>query len=255
MRNTRECVHDIAGFPGVVGCIDCTHIKIKNPGGSQAEVFKNRKRWFSLNIQAVGGPNLQLFDIVARWPGSSHDNFIYNSSSVKQRMLSREIEGLLLGDNGFALSPTLMTPFMSPSGSAQEIYNNAHIKTRNTIERAFGIWKRRFPCLQLGLNIKKETAVAVICACAALHNTALQYDDIQFEPDASAPAPLGLQRGAQSFHNPFYGRKLSSKSPYTRDPNHAFEGRRPPAGLELHYGPEVHLHSNERAHYVTRVLI
>ncbi|GBP40865.1 Putative nuclease HARBI1 [Eumeta japonica] len=167
----------------LLGCIDCTHIKIKNPGGSQADVFRNRKRWFSLNVQVVGGPNLQFFDIVARWPGSSHDNFIYNSSSVKQRMLSGEIEGLLLGDNGYALSSTLMTPFMSPSGSAQERYNNAHIKTRNTIERAFRIWKRRFPCLQLGLNIKKETAVAVICACAALHNIALQCDDLQFEPD------------------------------------------------------------------------
>jgi len=38
-------------MPGVGGCIDCTHIRIQNPGGINGEVFRNRKGWFSLNIQ------------------------------------------------------------------------------------------------------------------------------------------------------------------------------------------------------------
>lgn len=38
-------------MPGVGGCIDCTHIKIQNPGGLHGEVFRNRKGWFSLNVQ------------------------------------------------------------------------------------------------------------------------------------------------------------------------------------------------------------
>lgn len=43
--------HQIAGFPGVSGCIDCTHIVIKSPGGDDAEVYRNRKTIFSLNVQ------------------------------------------------------------------------------------------------------------------------------------------------------------------------------------------------------------
>lgn len=43
--------HRIAGFPSVSGCVDGTHIHIVSPGGDNAEVFRNRKGYFSLNVQ------------------------------------------------------------------------------------------------------------------------------------------------------------------------------------------------------------
>ena len=33
--------YDIAGFPEVVGSIDCTHVRISNPGGEEAQRFIN----------------------------------------------------------------------------------------------------------------------------------------------------------------------------------------------------------------------
>ena len=42
------------GMPGVVGCIDCSYIPIISPGGEDAELYRNRKGYFSLNVQAVG---------------------------------------------------------------------------------------------------------------------------------------------------------------------------------------------------------
>jgi hypothetical protein len=53
-----------------VDAIDCTHIKIPSPGRENAELFRNRKGYFSINVQAVYGPNLDILNIVARWPGS-----------------------------------------------------------------------------------------------------------------------------------------------------------------------------------------
>lgn len=44
--------YKIANFPGVTGCIDCTNVRIKSPGGDEAEVFRNRKGVFSVNVQA-----------------------------------------------------------------------------------------------------------------------------------------------------------------------------------------------------------
>ncbi|KAL1488809.1 hypothetical protein ABEB36_014605 [Hypothenemus hampei] len=38
-------------FPNVSACIDGTHIPIKNPGGEIGEIFRNRKRIFSINVQ------------------------------------------------------------------------------------------------------------------------------------------------------------------------------------------------------------
>ncbi|CAN7946163.1 unnamed protein product, partial [Ixodes hexagonus] len=43
--------YEIGKFPGVTGCIDCTHVKIKGPGGPSGEVYRNRKGFFSLNVQ------------------------------------------------------------------------------------------------------------------------------------------------------------------------------------------------------------
>ena len=66
----------ICALPNVVGTIDCTHIKIPCPGGENAELFRNREG-FSLNVQAVSGPNLEIQNIVVQWPGSVHDCIVY----------------------------------------------------------------------------------------------------------------------------------------------------------------------------------
>ncbi|CAH2060401.1 unnamed protein product, partial [Iphiclides podalirius] len=148
----KQKFHEIAEFPDVVGCLDCTHIKIKSPGRNYAEAYKNRK-------------------------GSTQDNFIFNSSSLKKSLYCGEMEGILLGDSDYAVSPILMTPILSPINAAQVRYNRSHAKTRSVVNKAFGIWKKRFKCLQIGMGIKLETAVAVICACATLHNLAIISKD------------------------------------------------------------------------------
>lgn len=43
--------YEIGEFPGVTGCIDCTHVRINSPGGADAEVYRNRKGYFSINVQ------------------------------------------------------------------------------------------------------------------------------------------------------------------------------------------------------------
>lgn len=51
LANARSLFYQVAHFPGVVGCVDCTHIPISSPGGELAEVYRNRKGYFSLNVQ------------------------------------------------------------------------------------------------------------------------------------------------------------------------------------------------------------
>jgi hypothetical protein len=66
-----------ARFPNCIGAIDCSHVKIQSPGGDQAETFRNRKQFFSLNVQTIADANLKIRDIIARWPGSAHDSHIF----------------------------------------------------------------------------------------------------------------------------------------------------------------------------------
>jgi len=56
----------------------------------------------------------------------------------------------------------------------------SQIRTRNIVECSYGVWKRRFPALALGLRLKLNTTMAVIVATAILHNIAC--DENEYEP-------------------------------------------------------------------------
>lgn len=165
-------------FPRVIGCIDCTHIRIQSPGGENAEVFRNRKSYFSINTQVVCDYNLKAIDIVARWPGSVHDATIFEHSTLRRRFEQNEFNsGLLLGDGGYPVRNYLLTPLINPNTPAEECYNETQIRTRNIIERFFGVIKRRFPVLSLGMRLKLETVQDVIVATAVLHNLARNQNE------------------------------------------------------------------------------
>ena len=91
-----------------------------------------------------------------------------------------------------------MTPINNPVSPAARRYNNAHVRTRNTIERAFGVLKSRFPCLHFGLRLKLKTTFACIIATTVLHNLAIlrheNLDELEFFELDEVPLPnLGLR--------------------------------------------------------------
>jgi len=152
---TMRDFYAIAQFPAVLGAIDCTHIAIQSPGGDAGELFRNRKGYFSLNVQAVVNANLLFENVVSRWHGSVHDATIFSSSRLYARFETGEIQGgYLLGDAGYPCKPYLLTPLGAPTTWAEQNYNYAQIRTRNPVERAFGVLKRRFPYLRMGLRVK-----------------------------------------------------------------------------------------------------
>uniref|UniRef100_A0A671MZD7 DDE Tnp4 domain-containing protein n=1 Tax=Sinocyclocheilus anshuiensis TaxID=1608454 RepID=A0A671MZD7_9TELE len=162
-----------AGFPGVIGAIDCTHIPIQNPGGENGELFRNRKGYCSINVQVVCDEKAQITNTVARWPGSTHDSRIFDNSHLS-------------GDNGYPCRAYLLTPILNPSTPAEKRYNTCHIAARGLVERVFGVWKKRFPCLQNGLRTKLDTTLAVIVALAVLYNFGKRLGDevlSEFEVD------------------------------------------------------------------------
>ena len=117
INNAYEKFFEIGKFPTVIGTIDCSHIKIKGQGGTDGEVFRNRKQYFSINVQSVASADLQFQDVVARWPGSTHDSYIFNNSRIKQRFENGEFGvSVLLGDGGYKLQKYLMTPLRLISG-------------------------------------------------------------------------------------------------------------------------------------------
>nr|CAI5836611.1 unnamed protein product [Callosobruchus analis] len=126
----------------------------------------------------------KILNLVARWPGSSHDMTIFNNSSLRRHFDEGIYPNcLLLGDNGYAVKPYLLTPLLNPDSHAERLYE-AHIRTRNVVERTIGIWKRRFPILAYGCRLKLSTTLIIIVATAVVYNICKQNgepdpDDIQ----------------------------------------------------------------------------
>lgn len=84
---------------------------------------------------------------------------------------------LLVGDSGYAIKRYLITPLANTRTAAENLFNESLIRTRNPIERTFGIWKRRFPILAFGIREKFDRIKAIIIATAVLHNMAKLYND------------------------------------------------------------------------------
>ena len=183
IKATQLGFYNIARFPLVVGAMDCTHVKIASPGGPQAELYRCRKGYFSLNCQAICNSNLEFTDIVARWAGSSHDLTIFNASYRRAVFEhGRYGNSVLLVDGGYNNRPYLMAPLLDPRYPEEHLFNESQIRTRNVVERLFGVWKRRFPVLVLGIRMKLDKAIAIVVATAVLHNI-LRRAGEQVPPD------------------------------------------------------------------------
>jgi len=119
-------------------------------------------------------------NVVARWPGSTHDSHILRTSAIGDILIGTGLrDGVILGDSGYACSPFLMTPYFNPTTRKQENYNRAHKTTRCLIERSFGVLKRSFYILHSEIRMAPDRVCTIIVACCILHNIAVLFR----EPD------------------------------------------------------------------------
>ena len=182
----------IAGFPGVVGVVDGSHVRIMEPK-KNPNSYINRKYYPSINVCAVCDSQCKFTYVSIRWPGSCHDSFIFRQTDLWEKYESAERGGIILGDSGYACRKWLMTPY--PQGLLQtqqsEAFNKALSRTRVKIECAFGRLKRRFLILHNELRVTPEKATVIIGACMVLHNIAidLQMPDIGEEPFVDDEVP------------------------------------------------------------------
>lgn len=124
IRRNQEHFFQVAGFPGIVGAIDGTHVQIIAPSVDENE-FINRHHYHSINVQVVFDASYKILDIVAKWPGSTHDSRILRESGLHVLFENNHIpvHTHLLGDSGYPSRRWLLTPFLRPLPGAQTNYN------------------------------------------------------------------------------------------------------------------------------------
>lgn len=116
--------------------------------------------------------------------GSLHDANVLRRSEVWTYMNERTEEMFpndvhLLGDKAYPCTPQLMTPYKDNNlTNPQRRFNHLHSVARSTIERTFGLLKKRWRILKF-MDVKCiEWIPKYIIACCVLHNICILQEDV-----------------------------------------------------------------------------
>ncbi|KAJ8930398.1 hypothetical protein NQ314_016793 [Rhamnusium bicolor] len=211
--------HRIYGMPGIIGCIDCTHIAIVPPKTNDPvypeRIYANRKNYHSLNVQLVCDERMKILHVNLRFPGSSHDSHIWNNSNIEPvpRNIHERGNGgyFLLGDSGYPLRPWLLTPVANAETEEEEAYNEVHRRARSTIERCNGLLKMRFRFLlkHRVLHYAPNKVSKIINACVLLHNMCIDNNvELNLEGDEADMDFENDSNNDQHIENPHHNLQL-----------------------------------------------
>ncbi|KAK0142405.1 putative nuclease HARBI1 [Merluccius polli] len=142
---------------------------------------------------------MRLTNIVARWPGSTHDSFVLTNSSVGTRLEAGRVRQRL------RLTTMAVNPPRQPTTVREKRYNNIHARTRSVVERAIGQLKSRWRCLERSggmLLYHPEKVCRIVQACGVLHNIAhrqgVPLREVKVLPDDPDPGPNNAQPNAEA---------------------------------------------------------
>ncbi|XP_051160010.1 putative nuclease HARBI1 [Leptopilina boulardi] len=179
------------GFPGVVGAIDGSHIKIDKPAEDK-DSYINRKQYFSIQMQGVVDENKKIIDICVGYPGSVHDARVLRESTISTKLRDTcGDNGYLLGDTAYLCLNHLMVPYKDRGNitRAQIKFNQKLSQCRVVVENAFGCLKQRFRLLYHMKVRNIVRLVQIVVACCVLHNLANANDLQLFEPPINDAYP------------------------------------------------------------------
>ncbi|XP_047306619.1 putative nuclease HARBI1 [Impatiens glandulifera] len=170
-------------FKNCIGAIDGTHIKLFGP---KEEIIKyiGRKGYSTQNILAVCDFDMCFTYASVGWEGSAHDAGILKTviSDPNYRFPHPLSNKYYLVDAGYKNKRGYLAPYRQtlyhmeeiqrcpPPNSSQTTFNKIHSSLRTTIERTFGVWKKKWRILEnlCGFSIKTQTHIVVATMC--LHN-------------------------------------------------------------------------------------
>ena len=183
MSNLIEAFHKKFGLPQVFGCVDGTHIPIRQPTENPQDYFCYKMK-YSLNCQAVCDHKGRFLNVEIKWPGSVHDARVFSNSDINcmfQKKLipmmlkellpgEDEVPPVILADPAYPLLPNVMKEHACCTKNEEVIFNEMLRSARNQIECAFGRLKARWRILTRPMDIKLDDLPTVIYACFVLHN-------------------------------------------------------------------------------------
>ncbi|KAF6214321.1 hypothetical protein GE061_009061 [Apolygus lucorum] len=187
-QTTIEASFRRKGFPGVVGAIDGTHVRIDKPA-VDPDSYCNRKKYFSVQMQAVCDHQGKIRSVFIGFPGSVHDARVFTRSDFGVNIAAMCGNYIVLGDSAYPCLRNLITPFkdFGRLTRSHKRFNKTLSSCRSVIEHCFGMLKQRFRQLYHCKLRSMENIAHFIRACCVLHNLAVDDNpELTFaDPDIS----------------------------------------------------------------------
>lgn len=173
-------------FPNCMGAIDGKHVTIKCPNNSGSDYFCYLKN-ISIVLLAIVDANYKFITIDVGAYGKNSDGRIFVESAIGRRLeegtiiapensplpgFHTPIPCVLIGDEAFGLSSSLMRPFpyrQSRDDSRLSNYNYRLCKARRVVENAFGILAQKWRIF-LDPWRQKHLRLLIVKASCVLHN-------------------------------------------------------------------------------------
>ncbi|XP_040930267.1 putative nuclease HARBI1 isoform X1 [Gossypium hirsutum] len=173
-------------FKDCIGALDGTHVRASVPLNIQGR-FRSRKGGTTQNVLAAITFDLKFSYVLAGWEGSAHDSRILIDALSRPRGLKIPEGKYYLADAGYGIRNGYITPYrgvryhlkeFSAQGpeNEKELFNLRHSSLRITIERVFGILKKRFRVLDAEPFWNFQTQVDIVLACCIIHNHIMGVD-------------------------------------------------------------------------------
>uniref|UniRef100_A0A1I7YPK6 DDE Tnp4 domain-containing protein n=1 Tax=Steinernema glaseri TaxID=37863 RepID=A0A1I7YPK6_9BILA len=173
-------------FPHCIAAVDGKHFSITAPPKVLRSLYFNYEKFTSVTGLAWVDAYCRFVILEIGSPGRCSDAQIYKTSECAKHFTdgvydvpapstysNRTLPYVVVGDQGFGLSPILMRPFNMREAAKDRTkheFNKRLSRARRVTENCFGVLVNRFRVLRGTLETSPNESTRLICALALLHN-------------------------------------------------------------------------------------
>lgn len=148
-------------FKGCLGALDGTHISVHVPCRDRGK-YRNIKGNIAVNVLGVCDRDMNFIYALTGWEGSAADARVLRDALTRDESFKVPRGCYYLCDNGYANIEGFLTPYRrvryhrdvwgnraARPENYKELFNWRHSQSRNVIERAFGLLKKRWATFEV----------------------------------------------------------------------------------------------------------
>ena len=197
-RNFRS-ISSHGAITGCVACVDGYFLEIQTPGASETgnvkAYYSGHYQAYGINIQAACDYRCRFVSVCVAAPGSTNDIVAFRKTSLSQMIQNLPLGKYVIGDNAYACSEHLLTPFSGADRlePKHDNYNFYLSQVRIRIEMAFGYMTQKWQILRKPLKTKLKNTGKVFLVITRLHNFCINKGNI----DLTSNKEMDLQSNRQ----------------------------------------------------------